>query len=138
MKKNLLLLALTASAAASSVHAQGSEKFDLTCKGERLREIDGTPEPYEYGFRVDLAEGQWCWAHCDTVFKLGEVTADRLVLNRSETDTARSRRSHWNEISRTSGRHELLSIEVRPLPSYYKVTGQCSRAPFTGFPSTLF
>lgn len=130
--------ALMGCLAATQVHAQAARQFDLQCAGSRLEVVDGAPEPYEYGFRIDLDANRWCWAHCERTFEIQEVAPDKITFFEDSEDTYRKRQNRWNSVSRTTGEHELLTIETRPLVRYYKVQGRCTAQPFSGFPTALF
>ena len=133
-----VMAGLLAAFSAGSAAAQSAQQFDLTCVGERSESLDGPAEPYEYAFRVDLTAKRWCWRDCATTFAIEEVAPDRITFSNDRTDTRFERRSSRNSVSRATGEHELLAISVLPVPRYYRVTGRCTPAPFSGFPATLF
>lgn len=118
--------------------AAQAQSYDLVCTGTVQDEVDGPKAPHEYGFRIDLNAGRWCWDHCDTTFALVEVAPERLVLGRADRIDRRGRYWLENEVNRQTGRHELVSISTTPPAIYRHIEGQCEPAPFSGFPSPRF
>lgn len=118
--------------------AIAADQFDLKCVGERQLTLRDTPKSHSYGIRIDLNAGKWCWDRCDIIYDIQSVQPDRLVLAREDVKSASQSRMFVNEVSRVTGRHEMESIETRPLPSYFKLSGQCEPSKFSGFPATKF
>lgn len=127
-----------AAALAATAGTAAAQSYDLHCAGTEQDSIDGPATPYEYGFRVDLGTGRWCWDHCERTFEIHEVAPERLVLADEDTREPRGRYYLLNEINRQTGRHELVSISTMLPGRYRKVEGQCERRPFSGFPEPKF
>lgn len=133
-----LLAGVIGVALAGPSAAQDASQFDLVCEGTEQTELDGPVEPHRYGFRVDLAANRWCWQACEVTFAIQEVAPERLIFKIDQQRTSRRESSFRNEISRTTGVHQMVSIEAAPLQRYHRVTGICRPAPFSGFPTGLF
>lgn len=118
--------------------ASAADQFDLVCEGTRSIRAGAPAEPHSYGFRVDLAAKRWCWQTCERVYSIQEVQPDRIVFQDESEDTFRKRSVSTNTVSRVNGEHRLLFIEVRPLPATMETVGQCTPAPFSGFPAAMF
>lgn len=130
--------ALFAAALAAPTSALAADQFDLKCVGERQLTLRDTPKPHSYSIRIDLKAGKWCWDQCDLIYDIQAIQPDRLVLAREDIKTPSKSRLFANEVSRVTGHHEMESIETRPVASYFKLSGQCEPAPFSGFPATKF
>ena len=136
MMKSLIIAGWVAALPAAAL-AQ-AQQFDLVCSGVKVTELDGPEQPYDYGFRVDVAAGRWCWDTCERTFEIEEVGPDRLVFQLDRENTSRSQRYSRNEVSRIDGLHEQIVIEASPGMQFYNVKGSCSPRPFSGFPAALF
>lgn len=130
----LAALVLTAADAA----AQTATQFDLVCSGTRQVGVDAAPVPHDYRIRVDLEARRWCWDSCERTYEIAEVAPDRIVFERSTTDTPRKRSMSENSVSRQTGDHRLIWIESRPLPTYMETKGTCDPAAFSSFPAARF
>ena len=118
--------------------AMAADQFDLKCKGTRQIGINKPAEPLEYGLRINLATKQWCWDHCEEVYSIQEVRADRIVLKDIVEDTSIKQKTSKNIVNRQTGAHDVILIEIRPYQSFAETKGHCEPAPFTGFPKTKF
>lgn len=118
--------------------AIAADQFDLKCKGTRQIGINEPAKPLEYGLRINLATKQWCWDHCEEVYPIQEVRADRIVLRDVVEDTLRKRITDKNIINRQTGDHSVILIEIRPYQTFLETKGYCEPGPFTGFPKTKF
>ena len=130
-----LIFAIVLAAPTSAIAA---DQFDLKCVGERQLTLQSKPAPHSYGIRIDLKAGKWCWEHCEVIYDIQSVQPDRLTLDRQDVKTFSKSHLLVNEVNRVTGKHELESIETRPLPAYFKLSGQCEPSPFSGFPVTKF
>lgn len=123
---------------AAPASAQSPRQFDLICEGERVRELGGPAQPYSFGFRIDLERERWCWQACEKVLEFVSIHPDRLVFTDYDRGPLSDRRTARAEVSRTTGEYSQLSTITGLITRYYRVSGTCRPAPFSGFPATRF
>ena len=116
--------------------------FNLVCSGvAEKRDINGTrSEPYSITYRIDLTARLWCSGpdeDCKTPEKLTDVNALFIVFSDTTTDTPTKYFRYVDLVNRETGEHKFLSVYSRDAPRTTSKTGQCTRAPFTGFTRVL-
>ena len=110
--------------------------FNLICSGTQMTNT-GQPgsveqEPFTVVYRIDLEERRWCIAGCTETQLLQSVGETEIVFKRRETQTG----DFFDmSVNRESGDYvSLIKFGSRNVIR----TGNCKRAPFTGFPSRKF
>jgi hypothetical protein len=118
-----------------------AEPFNLTCSGTMTTvTIDGKrAEPYNSTYRLDLDRGKWCEGECKALFEIESVQPTQLTLLSKEVDTPSERSTTSNFIDRETGAHHALATSANPRDRRSTITiawsGQCTKAPFGGFPA---
>jgi hypothetical protein len=120
--------------------AGSTDQFNLDCKGA-LRTLSPATltdktEPYTSTYRLDLAAKKWCEGECRAQHDIDKVTPVAIVLELKDTDTPREHEIIHNVISRESGEHHvMIDSGTGSMKIGMFWTGQCEKAPFTGFPA---
>ena len=89
---------------------------------------------YSETFRVDLHSGRWCSGNCATTSPIYSVDPTKIMLKLEEDKTMGwesfilLNREDGSILDRTKMGGELMAMS----------TGNCERAPFTGFPARRF
>lgn len=110
--------------------------FNLICTGTHfMRPIsDGlrafpAGEPFTRVYRIDLRDGRYCVDRCETTERLVDVSTSEIVFQSAEQSQTNT------EVSRETGRYSSTTLIGNSILMY---SGQCERAPFTGFPQQRF
>lgn len=122
MKRVGLLLALALAAPA----AQAADRFDLICTSS------GLAQPLRVA--VDLVQGAWCEAECASPRPIAKIDPGMLVFDQSERLDRSGDPQVRFEVNRTTS--EFFRLDARTEQGF--VTGACTLAPFTPFPSKRF
>lgn len=114
--------AAVASALFLSQPALGADgdQFDVVCtkdgkQGSRLS--------------IDLVAGEWCSGDCTEINKIAEVTSSKILL-KNERATHLRGTTDIQELNRITG--ELVSVYKSAGVTFWDLTEQCERRPFTG------
>ena len=126
-----------AAAAAVAPDPAGKAAFNLICSGTTSSGTESghvTTAPFEMVFRVDLKANRWCLGACKETKAIASVSDAEIILNPVPAGPVRSAYNAIR-ISRESG-----SIDARLHVGEWEAlsVGDCTRAPFTGFPAAKF
>lgn len=139
---NFACLTLVVMSAASPALGQAAEKFDLVCVGTTTdrHARPETTKKWETRYSIDLAANKFCPAsaerRCKAPLPIHAVEPHRLVLSESEKMIGGDRVANSLTVSRADG--VLRSSAIMPGVLYVVIDAQCTPAPFTELPSTLF
>lgn len=104
-------------------HAATSSSLDLVC---------GSQSGLPIRFRIDLQQGKWCYAGCQSVWfidKLDDAMISLSVRNKNGSEA-------WKiSIDRATSR---FSAEKGALNATVADWGSCAVEPFSGFPRKYF
>ena len=119
---------------------QGLMAFNLICTGTtyigatRLDALKKENQlPYAQTFRIDLNERRWCSGKCETTSPIYNIGATTIMLKLEQDKEANT--ESFISINREDGKVLDRTIVDTML---IMNTGQCERAPFTGFPALKF
>lgn len=124
----------------SPSYAGADGSFNLVCTGTQKTMSMAPDEIVSYTdvYRIDLDNKKWCEAECKAVHDIASVQPTVIVLAESKVDTPSERSMVLHSIDRETGAHSFTSTYSNPryrLQSLLiRSTGQCQRAPFSGFP----
>jgi len=92
-------------------------------------------KPYSYTYRVDLKSAQWCDGECLATRPFKQVSPALLVLE-EKGEALGDGDYDENVIDRRDGSQKIISgRRLLGTPFLMKWEGQCTAAPFSGFPA---
>lgn len=105
--------------------------FDLVCTGSEINYTSGThmtEKPFELRLRLDLAQGKYCSGDCKETETIYHISDTKIVLDNAGTRN--------ESVSRETGHYSMSWLMTAT--SGLDASGQCTTAPFSGFPTTKF
>lgn len=119
--------------------AVAAAAFNLICSGTITHDSineHGRTEPYSYTYRIDLDKRKWCEAGCGAIHAIAELQPTFIQFEPTEdVNTVTEKRFYSGSIDRETGKQQILMEIGRDADiRIVKWEGQCTRAPFSGFP----
>jgi hypothetical protein len=126
-----ILCALAVTVAAAPATAQGTEQFDLVCRGVTSgSELGSTTAERRY--RIDLSARKWCERDCSKALPIIETTKERITLKHSSSVQPFGDVEEDFYIDRLTNK----AYEMESSPGHgVEFTGTCEVRPFSGFPN---
>ena len=121
--------------------AAASMVFNLVCSGTSSEshrdQRDDRVNPRVVAFRVDMTRQRWCMEDCQTLIPTAKVTDSFITFG----DNVNHEKRVLTQVFRNTGAMaSCVGGKLMDAPGTYRIgfSGNCKKAPFSGFPRRRF